>query len=264
LYDKVGLYDTLKNIIHDNGSTRALSSCWKALEGLDAHMLRFAENHDEVRLASPGFAGDPMAAIPAMAVVTAMNKGPVLIWLGQEVGEPAKGAPGFSGEDFRTTIFDYFNIPELQKWMNNGKFDGGGLSPEQTRLRQFYQKILHFSLKNEAISHGQFYDLMWVNTHDTLACRDKIYAWLRHTPNQKMLFVTNFDKHQEHKIRLRIPDHAFYEAGFNSSTKFSAEEILWNRYRIEFTREEASSCGIEMTLKPWDVLIFEIKAVHEL
>jgi len=264
LYDKVGLYDTLRNIICNNGSTRALSSCWQALEGLDAHMVRFIENHDEVRIASPQFAGNPLAAIPAMAVATCMNKGPVLIWSGQEVGEPANGASGFSGDDGRTTIFDYFNVPELQKWMNDGKFDGGDLSSEQHRLRQFYQKILHFSLKSEAISQGQFYDLMWVNNHDTLACRDKIYAWLRHSTNQKILFITNFDRQNEQRIRLRIPDHAFYEAGFNSSQKFTAEEIIWNRQKIEFTREEANSCGIEMTLKPWDVLIFELKAVPEL
>ncbi len=263
LYDKVGMYDTLHNIIRNNGSTRALSNCWQALEGLDAHMLRFLENHDEVRIASPHFAGNPYAAIPAMTVAACMNKGPVLIWSGQEVGEPALGASGFSGDDGKTTIFDYYHVPELQKWINEGKFDGSGLSDEQLRTRQFYQKLLHFSLNNEAISQGQFYDLMWVNTHETLDCRDKIYAWLRYTANQKMLFVVSFDQQREHKIRLRIPDHAFFESGFNTSQRFLAEEILWNRQKTEFTREAAMSCGIEMTLEPNGVLIFTLEAIHE-
>jgi hypothetical protein len=108
------------------------------LEGLDARMLRFIENHDEVRLASMAFAGDAKVAIPAMTLVATMNRGPVMIYGGQEVGEPAQGESGFSGDDGRTTIYDYFAMPEHQKWMNNGKFDGGGLSADQTLLRQFY------------------------------------------------------------------------------------------------------------------------------
>jgi glycosidase len=181
LYDKVGLYDTLKNIIIHNASTLSISNCWKVLEGLDARMLRFIENHDEVRLASMAFAGDAKVAIPAMTLVATMNRGPVMIYGGQEVGEPAQGESGFSGDDGRTTIYDYFAMPEHQKWMNNGKFDGGGLSADQTLLRQFYQKILNFSLRYDAIANGEFYDLMWANPYGSLPQRNKIYIWLRHT-----------------------------------------------------------------------------------
>lgn len=258
LYDKVGLYDTLKNIIIHNASTLSISNCWKVLEGLDARMLRFIENHDEVRLASMAFAGDAKVAIPAMTLVATMNRGPVMIYGGQEVGEPAQGESGFSGDDGRTTIYDYFAMPEHQKWMNNGKFDGGGLIADQTLLRQFYQKILNFSLRYDAIANGEFYDLMWANPYGSLPQRNKIYIWLRHTSKQKLLFVISFDKSHDQQIRIKISDHAFNEMGWWKCCDFEAKELLWNMQKLQFDRKTAIETGLTIDLRPNDALIFEI------
>src|SRR3546814_19778092 len=96
--------------------------------------LSFLENHDEERIASAGFAGNPLYAQPAMVVSATISGGPIMLYFGQEVGEPGKGNEGYGGEDNRTTIFDYWGVPEHQKWMNNGKFDGGGLSTTQKDL----------------------------------------------------------------------------------------------------------------------------------
>ena len=258
LYDKDGLYDTLKNLIIHNASTLSISNCWKVLEGLDARMLRFIENHDEVRLASMAFAGDAKVAIPAMTLVATMNRGPVMIYGGQEVGEPAQGESGFSGDDGRTTIYDYFAMPEHQKWMNNGKFDGGGLSADQTLLRQFYQKILNFSLRYDAIANGEFYDLMWANPYGSLPQRNKIYIWLRHTSKQKLLFVISFDKSHDQQIRIKISDHAFNEMGWWKCCDFEAKELLWNMQKLQFDRKTAIETGLIIDLRPNDALIFEI------
>jgi glycosidase len=258
LYDKVGLYDTLKSIITKGSSTTNISGCWKMLEGLDARMLRFLENHDEVRLASELFAGDAFAAIPAMTLCAAMHRGGVMIYAGQEVGESAAAESGFSGNDGRTTIYDYFNIPEHQKWMNNGKFDGGGLDKDQIRLRQIYQKILNFSLKMDAIVNGEFYDLMWANNYDTLPVRDKVYIWLRHSPKQKLLFVVNFDRNNTHNIRVKISEHAFNEMGWFKCDYFDAVEMLWNNQKFSFDRHTASHQGIHLELRANDALILEI------
>jgi hypothetical protein len=64
LYDKVGLYDALRSIICHEGPAHQITQCWRFLNGYDAHMLRFMENHDEQRIASPQFTGDPIKAIP--------------------------------------------------------------------------------------------------------------------------------------------------------------------------------------------------------
>jgi len=259
LYDKVGLYDSLKNIIHENGSTRSITGCWQMLEGIDQHMLRFLENHDEVRLASPFFANNPLAGIPAMTVVSTLNTGPVMIYSGQEVGEPAKGIAGFSNDDGKTTIYDYFNMPEHQKWMNDGAFDGGKLTADQNVLRGFYKKILLFSKQSPAISNGRFYDLMWAIGQQTDFEKDKVYAFIRFNTEQVLLIVVSFDKTKKQTVKIKIPDHAFGEIGFEQFGFFIAIEVLWNRTTINFQKETAIKTGVEIELNPLDAVIFEIK-----
>jgi len=258
LYDKEGLYDTLKSIIRHDVSTSAITGCWQVLHGLDSRMLRFLENHDEVRLASSEFAGDPRAAIPCLTVAAAMNTGPVMIYNGQEVGEPATGAAGFSGNDGRTTIFDYFNMPEHQKWMNNGKFDGGQLSEAQHYLRSFYKNLLNLSVSNEAVAKGQFYDLMYANTHETLPYRDKIFAWLRYSQTQKLLFVVNFDKALKTNIRIRIPEHALDLMGWPDKKDFKIEGLLNFKSPVEISRNTIINIGVIVPVSGYDAVIIQI------
>lgn len=163
LYDKVELYDLLRLGLLKPGdrSTIEIDAIKSShiRQRISDRMLHFLENHDEQRIASPFFTGDPWKAVPAMVVSATIDKGPVMIYFGQEVGEPGKGEEGFSGEDGRTTMFDYWGVPEHQKWMNGGKFDGGQLSDEQKQLRQFYGDILTLSKSNRAIALGDYIDL---------------------------------------------------------------------------------------------------------
>ena len=203
LYDKVGFYDTVRNIITSNASTHAITECWQRLQGIDGSMLRFLENHDEQRIAYRFFAQDPWKAIPAMMLAATMNTNPVMLYFGQEVGEPADHAVGFSGDDGRTSIFDYCHVPQHQRWMNNGTFDGGLLTENDKKLRAKYAEILKLCHSKEAIKSGAFYDLMWANPHIT-----RQYFYLRYTENEKMLFCLNFDG-QSVEVNVNIPADAF-------------------------------------------------------
>ena len=207
LYDKVGLYDSIKRLTRNeyNGTTWDINSVWNNdCRGIDQHMLRFMENHDEQRIASRFFAGDPWLAVPGMIVTATLSTGPVMIYSGQEVGEPAAGNEGFSGDDGRTTIFDYWGIPEHQKWLNNGKFDGGGLSDSQKNIRQFYSNLLNAVNKNEALNNGEFYELMLANGHQN-GFNQRLYIFLRYTDNQRILVITNFNR-TECTISIKLTD----------------------------------------------------------
>lgn len=206
LYDKVGLYDAIRRLTcnEPGASTWEINAVWNNhCRGIDQHMLRFMENHDEQRVASHFFAGDAALAIPGMTVSATLATGPVMIYSGQEVGEPAEGAPGFSGDDGRTTIFDYWGVPAHQQWMNNGAFDGANLSSAQKELRNFYGKLLNLVKDNEALSQGGFYELMIANERqpgfDTM-----LYIYLRYTGNQKVLVIANFNR-AERAINIKIP-----------------------------------------------------------
>lgn len=218
LYDKVGLYDGLKRLMmNDSKATvKDISFVWqKESNGFSQHMLRFLENHDETRIASKDFAGNAWYGIPGMVVTATLSSGPVMIYNGQEVGEPANGAEGFGGDDGRSTIFDYWGIPNHQKWMNNGAFDGGKLNDNEKKLRQFYSKLLNLATVNEAISSGNFYELLQANT-SSKGFNDRVYAYLRYTETKRILILANFNT-KETNITVSLPKDVL--AAFNLEGK---------------------------------------------
>jgi glycosidase len=206
LYDKVDFYESVRNVIEHKSGTREFTRCWQRLGGMEKYLLRFLENHDEQRIASRFFAGDPWKAIPGMVLTATMNSGPVLLYFGQEVGEPASGISGFSGDDGRTTIFDYWGVPGHQAWMSNGEFNGRMLSPEMTELRRSYAVITGLCRDYPLFSYGEFYDLMWVNEHIHSQSSEKIYAFLRYDDLEKILVILNFGDTFFKDIKLLIPE----------------------------------------------------------
>ncbi|MDB5130453.1 MAG: hypothetical protein JWR02_202 [Mucilaginibacter sp.] len=225
LYDKVGLYDGIKRLTRDepNATTWDINRVWNHdCSGIDQHMLRFMENHDEQRIASPYFAGNPWLAVPGMIVTATLSTGPVMVYFGQEVGEPAQGAEGFSGDDGRTSIFDYWGVPEHQKWLNNGKFDGTQLSDDQKRLRDFYSILLNAVYNNEALRSGKFYELMMANERQP-GFNQRLYLYLRYTGKQRILVVTNFNRSQQ-AIQVKLPDDLLKQ--LNLSGKQQLTDLL--------------------------------------
>lgn len=258
LYDKVGLYDTLRGIICHGEPASNLTRCWQNLDGIDSHMLRFLENHDEQRIASRFFAGNPRKAIPAMIVAATLNQGAVMVYFGQEVGEPADGATGFSGDDGRTTIFDYSNVPEFQKWYNGGQADGALLADEESGLRDFYCRLLQLASTESCFTSGRFYDLMWVNGGiDT----SKVYAYLRHTDNEAMLVVVNFDHENGKEFRLRVPDDAV--SAFCKSNaqvvELSLTAVFGNAPDAKISLEQLTTSGVEIKLQAQSGVIYKVR-----
>ena len=251
LYDKVGLYDGLRRLMHQEGSTEEITKVWREeSNGFSSHMLRFLENHDEQRIASKDFATDPRRAIPAMTVTATLASGPIMLYSGQEVGEPAHGSEGFSGEDGRTTIFDYWGVPEHQKWLNQGKFDGGKLSPEQKSLREFYARLLTVASTSDAIRRGRFYELQDANNLGKEYNQRHLYTYLRYTGKQQLLIVVNFSAEKTYRPVLNIPAEAMAVAGLNAKKIYTYSNLL---------ADEEPRSALNLTLAPLSAYIFEIK-----
>ncbi|MCU8072500.1 alpha-amylase family protein [Shewanella sp. SM32] len=147
LYDKINLYDTLKAVMAGKTSTANIAADQEKVQEIESHMLHFLENHDEQRIGNAAFlaslhtnkptatqAVNPHYALPAMVVSATIGTSPTLVYFGQEVGEAAIDNPGF-GHASRTSIFDYVGVPAHQRWMNNGKFDGGQSTVKEATLR---------------------------------------------------------------------------------------------------------------------------------
>lgn len=225
LYDKVGLYDTLRAVTCHNASASAITSCWQNLEGIQQRMLNFMENHDEQRIASDFFAGNGMKGIPAMIVSACMNTNPVMIYFGQELGERGMDSEGFSGRDGRTTIFDYWSVDSVRRWRNGGGFDGTLLNDNETRLQQFYARLLHLCREEKALAEGAFFDLMYANKGGWSFNEHRQYTFLRKQENEIVLVAVNFDEYPVH-AGIRIPRHAFECLGIPDGQEYEATDLL--------------------------------------
>ncbi len=225
LYDKVGLYDTLRAITCGNESATAITRAWQNLGGIETRMLNFLENHDEQRIASEYFAGNPYKAIPALIVSACMNINPMMIYFGQEFGEAGMDNEGFSGRDGRTTIFDYWSVDTIRRWRNGGKFDGKLLSDGQKDLYNIYQRILTLCNEEKAISAGVFFDLMYANLNGWRFNEHKQYTFLRKHEKELLLVVVNFDPIQVN-VAINIPNHAFDFLQLPHIDRYNATDLL--------------------------------------
>lgn len=246
LYDKVTLYDTLRGILCDGWSASELTRCWQTVDDISDHMLNFLENHDEQRIASRQFCGDPWKALPALVVSATMSRCPFMIYAGQELGEPAADAEGYSGLDGRTTIFDYWSVPTLRRWHQ------GKPATDERRLRTLYRKILNLCNSEKTLSRGEFFDLMYVN-QDTLDTRRQ-YAYLRHCNGEMALIVANFSD-QAVSTAVRIPQHAL-DCAHMPAGKYNSKELLSNTY-LETTLLGDKS--IPVSVGPHDAAIWLFK-----
>ncbi len=245
LYDKVGLYDSLKRLImaDEKANVEDITFVWQQeSNGFSERMLRFLENHDETRIASSAFAGNPWLAVPGMVVTATLSSGPLMIYNGQEVGESAQGSEGFSGDDGRTSIFDYWGMPQHQKWMSNGTFNGEQLSEDAKKLREFYAKLIHIAKTNEAITHGDFLELI---------ASKNVYAYLRYTPLKRVLIVVNFNR-SLFELTLHFPNEL--QTVFNISKEtVSFTDLLMGTIIVSSNVNE----GLKMTLPATSGGIFE-------
>ena len=199
LYDKVGMYDTMRSIICDGCPTSKITTAWQWVDDIADHMLYFLENHDEQRIASDFFAKNAFRAYPAFVVNALMRSNPFMLYAGQEYGERGMDEEGFSGCDGRTTIFDYWTVPSLYRAFVEGK-----PTAEEEALSHLYSEVLNIANTEKAIGEGHFFDLMYVNEH----IANRQYAFMRKAGNDLLLVVANFDS-ENVALTVNIPDHAF-------------------------------------------------------
>ena len=213
LYDKVGMYDAMRDVICHRRTTEAITWAWQQTDDIRQHMLYFLENHDEQRIASDFFAANAEKAVPALVVNVLMQQNPFMVYCGQEWGERGMDQEGFSGHDGRTTIFDYWSlipgVGELRSWGGNA-----GVT-----LADLYSRVLNIARTEKAVSNGQMFDVMYVNRQ-----YERQYAFLRKAGKEMLLVVANFDD-QPVSMKLTLPDHAFSFLEIREKV-YKAEELL--------------------------------------
>ena len=218
LYDKVDLYDGLKEIMQGKASTAIIPEIQGKMQDIEHHMLHFLDNHDEQRVASPEFAGNPEMAKPAMLVSALISSSPTMLYFGQEVGEAGAENAGF-GQPSRTSIFDYIGVPQHQKWMNHGKFDGGLLNESEIALRNFYKRIMNFTLEHSSMT-GNYVDLF---ANGELS--DTSHAFLRYDANELVIATSRFATQGNDSIKVTISEEHISAMNLADGTYALEEKI---------------------------------------
>ena len=227
LYDKVGMYDTMRAVTCHHAPASAISNAWQSTDDIRDHMLYFLENHDEQRVGSDFFAADGRKGVPALIASVLMQQNPFMLYAGEEYGERGMDREGFSGNDGRTTIFDYWSVDTLCRAAQKH------LTDEEQQLYDIHKKTLLLACQEQAVQQGVFFDLMYVNGH-----LERQYAFLRHIKNELLLVAVNFED-RDVMVDVNIPAHAFDYLEMKEK-KVIATDLLTNERLAMSLRKDGS------------------------
>ena len=243
LYDKVGMYDTVRGVMCGRLSAHAITGAWQQTDDIRDHMLYFLENHDEQRIASDFFAGDARKGVPALVVSALLQQNPLMIYAGQEYGERGMDQEGFSGCDGRTTIFDYWSIDTLTRAAQRA------LSAEEKALKAQYDKVLSIARSEKSVTEGASFDLMYVNQQ-----YHRQYAFLRKAGPEALLVVVNFDDCPA-VMDVTIPAHAFDHLRIKEKNAMATDLLTGKKQRLMLRRDTP----VRLQLPPLGAVILRFK-----
>lgn len=207
LYDKSGLYDSLRAIVEGHAPASLITSNWQSLGALQPKMLNFLENHDEQRIASPCFAGSPQAGYAALAVSALFYPCPFMLYFGQETGEDAH-----DGANGRTSIFEeQRHIDPVCKLSDNEKM-----------IQDRYREVLHLK---EVLGEALNWDLCYAQSRESGFDRNRHFAFMRYDDTHCILVVSNFSK-ESARIVINIPEEAPQAFGPRVEVEVAAQDFV--------------------------------------
>ena len=255
LYDKVQLYDTIKHVMQGHGSTYNIPPIQEDLKDIEHHMLHFLENHDEQRIASPEFAGNAEKGKPAMVVSATISTSPTMVYFGQEFGEKAEEDLGF-GDPTRTSIFDYGSVPSVVRWVNNKQFDSGQSTEDEKTLRDFYKRLLNFTINSDALM-GDYQDLQHYNQQHTEWYNDKVLSFARWSEDEKLIIISNFNAENTYGFELQLPEDLVSKLELKDGD-YQVEDQLYKTYTSTL-KVENGKAQVRIDIKPLESFILKIK-----
>jgi glycosidase len=186
-----------------------------------------------------------------LVVSTLISSAPTMIYFGQEVGEAGNENGGF-GTRSRTSIFDYVGVPNHQRWMNGGKFDGGQLSQSEKELRDFYSILLNFSTKSSALM-GNFQEIQSTNRYKTTGYDDYVYSFVRWSNSEKLIVVSNFSADKTSSFNLKIPADILLKWKLGTGEYKIKDQLYGSSNKLIIEKGEGR---IAITLKPLESFVF--------
>lgn len=279
LYDKTGMYDSLKAIsgyytanrtkgIGEPPKADSITACWQSTDAIQNRLLYFLENHDEQRIASEYNLGNPFYAIPELMISLMLNRAPFMLYNGQEFGEKGMIEEGFSGIDGRSSIYDYSYIPTIADYLTDN------LNKCNTEIYNIYLKLLFISINEPAIRNGDLYDLQFANTDPEIKknsyAPESMYSFIRRTRKtfydnnpqlELVLCVTDFTQTAKN-VEIVLPDSLFKSWNITENSVFTSENLLTESAQNEIKLGKKSI--IEVDLNEYGIAVIKLTLRQQL
>ena len=139
--------------------------------------------------------------------------------------------------------------------MKGGKFDGGQLTQEEKELRDFYKRILNFSLNSTALM-GEYQEIQTVNRQTTQGYDPGIYAFTRWSDTQKLVIVTNFSWLSTSNFELKIPSEIIRKWNLKDGN-YTVTDQLYNKSSVQLQVLNGEGKA-QITIAPSESFIYQL------
>ena len=167
-----------------------------------------------------------------------------MIYFGQEYGERGMDKEGFSGNDGRTTIFDYWSVDTIVRAAERK------LTAQEKQLKVIYDKVIGIATTEKAVVEGASFDLMYVNgryNHE--------YAFIRKAGAEVLLVVANFADAAQ-ALGITIPGHAFDFLKMKEKNVQATDLLSGEKQKLTLKRDES----VIVDVKAHHAVVLKFKA----
>ncbi|MNL40942.1 hypothetical protein D3C87_1633230 [compost metagenome] len=140
--------------------------------------------------------------------------------------------------------------------MNNGKFDAGQLSDSEKNLRDFYKRLLIFSINSSALM-GNFQEIQSVNRQNNIGYDELIYSYVRWSENQKLIVVANFSSEKTSEFDLKIPSDIISKWK-SKDGQYQLTDQLYQKNTVQLKVNNGEGIA-KVKIAPSESFIFELK-----
>lgn len=141
------------------------------------------------------------------------------------------------------------------RWVNNKKFDGGQSSYTEKELRDFYKRLLNFTISSSALL-GKYQDIHTHNRNVSEGYDHRLLSFVRWDKDEQLVVISNFDAEKSYEIDLKIPDNIISEWKLSPGSYIMKDQL----YNSVSTKLIVSQGGATMkvSLQPLESYIFKL------
>src|SRR5690606_5565433 len=137
----------------------------------------------------------------------------------------------------------------------NKNFDGGQSTAEEKELREFYKRLLNFTINSPALM-GEYRDLHSLNRENSTNYSNKVLTYARWSDEERLIIVSNFDAEEVQEFELTVPDDLIKTFDLKDGS-YVLKDQLFNDYSTQLMVEQGTG-KMQVKLEPLQSFILKL------